>query len=460
MAAGVELQYLPSPPSQGVWVRYGADADNGPGSARCLKIPYVPSAWRLFATSSDASGVALVDALPAVLGETAAGSDGATTIPFDVVANAFYFLTSWSERVGRTATSSRQLHANSTFARLRLPQDIVDRYLDRILKVLDACCDRCPERRFDRAYWPGGAPFAIVLSHDVDFIPTGLYDTLRQGAKTVVRHIVRQRSPRDGLAAFRGLTRALLSGHDAYGCVPEIIAREQAEGVCSSFQVAVGHRHPDDVNYHIDDDAICDYLRAIPSAGFDLCLHGSYRSTEQIEWYLEEVALLSRRLGCPLGSRQHFLSFDYDNLFRAQERAAIQYDMSLGFPDRTGPRNGFSYPFFPYCLDEDRPYNVIEINLVLMDVTLQSYMALKGAAAREAIDAQLNDLMRKRGCASVVWHPIVFGGARDPGYDELYWGLVRRTRELGGLATDGRTINAFWRERATRYASFAPTVRS
>jgi hypothetical protein len=438
---------------------YGADIDIGRVGARCLKIPYVPSAWRLFGTSSDASGVVLVDELPAVFGETAAVYDAATTIPFDVVANAFYFLASWSERVGGTTTGGRQLHANSAFARLRLPQDIVDRYLDRILTALDACCDRCPERRFDRASWPGRTHFAIVLSHDVDFIPAGLYDTLRQGAKTLVRHTVRQRSPRDGLAAFVGLACALATGRDAYGCVPEIIARERAEGVRSSFQVAVGHRHPDDVNYHIDDDATRDYLRAISSAGFDLCLHGSYRSTEQIEWYLEEVALLSRRLGRPLGSRQHFLSFDYDNLFRAQERAAIQYDMSLGYPDRTGPRNGFSYPFFPYCLDEDRPYDVIEINLVLMDVTLQSYMALKGAAAREAIDAQLTDLMRKRGCASVVWHPIVFGGARDPGYDELYWELVQRTRELGGLATDGRTINAFWRERAARYASFAPTGR-
>ncbi len=55
--------------------------------------------------------------------------------------------------------------------------------------------------------------------------------------------------------------------------------------------------------------------------------------------------------------------------------------MSMGFPDRIGPRAGFSYPYFPYCLDEDRPYDVVEISLFLMDVTLRSYMGLKGRAS-------------------------------------------------------------------------------
>ncbi len=76
-------------------------------------------------------------------------------------------------------------------------------------------------------------------------------------------------------------------------------------------------------------------------------------------------------------------------------------------------------------------------------------------AARDVIESGLKDLQRKRGAVSVVWHPIVFGGARDPGYDRLYWDLVERVQAMGGLATDGRTINDFWRERARSYSSFS-----
>jgi hypothetical protein len=189
--------------------------------------------------------------------------------------------------------------------------------------------------------------------------------------------------------------------------------------------------------------------------GFDLCLHGSYRSTENPAWYAEEVEILAQRLGRPIGSRQHFLSFEYDALFGAQERAGIKYDMSMGYPDQIGPRAGFSYPYFPYCLGADRPYDVLQVSLFLMDVTLRGYMGLKGARAWAAIEAQLEDLRRKGGCASIVWHPIVFGGARDPGFDDLYWRLVEYVQRSGGVATDGRTINAFWRERARQYPSFS-----
>jgi hypothetical protein len=283
----------------------------------------------------------------------------------------------------------------------------------------------------------------------------------KQGVKTLLRHLVRQRDPGDALRAAAGLSRALLRGRDPYGCVPEIVERERQLGVRSSFQVAVGRRHPNDVNYRIEDERVRDYLRVITDEGFDLCLHGSYRSTENRAWYIEEVALLSRRLGTPRGSRQHYLSFNYDALFSAQEQAGIEYDMSMGYPDRTGPRAGFSYPYFPFSLERDRPYDVVEISLFLMDVTLRSYMGLKGRRALEAVRDALDDLKSKGGCASVVWHPIVFGGARDPGYDRLFWELIDDVRRAGGLPTDGRTINDYWRERARVYSSFAePTLAS
>jgi hypothetical protein len=271
----------------------------------------------------------------------------------------------------------------------------------------------------------------------------------------VLRHLVRQGDPGDAMRAAFRLARAFCEGWDPYSCIPKIIEQESNRGVKSSFQVAVGHRHPNDVNYRIEDDAIRDYLLAITEAGFDLCLHGSCRSTENREWYVEEVALLEQRLTKPLGSRAHYLAFDYDNLFAAQEKAGIQYDMSMGYPDQVGPRAGFSYPYFPYCLKEDRPYNVLEIGLSLMDVTLRSYLGVKGPAAWRIIEGTLEELRRKRGCTSVVWHPIVFGGARDPGFDRLFWELVDRVRASKGVATDGRTINDHFRCRARNYPSFS-----
>jgi hypothetical protein len=457
MAAGVEVRYVCEPPDSGPWLLY-ADAKplNNAHAASRIAMAHCPDAWRAFAERRD------IDAPPGKYGDLALmlpqrvaafDTDTDTDIDFDLVANAFYFLSSWSERV--QASSARRMYSDSVYARHGVAQDIVDRYLELLTDRLRRLVARLGNDPWPEPKWPGGASHAMVLSHDVDFIPAGAADIALQGAKTLLRHLVRQRAPLDALRAMAGLVKASVRGRDPYGCVPEIIGREMQLGVRSSFQVAVGHRHPNDVNYRIEDDRVRDYLRVIVDSGFDLCLHGSYRSTENAEWYGDEVALLTRRLGQPRGSRQHFLSFDYDTLFGAQERGGIQYDMSMGFPDRIGPRAGFSHPYFPYCLEHDRPFDVVQISLGLMDVTLRSYMQLEAKAARPVLQEALADLRRKRGCMSLVWHPIVFGGARDPGYDDLYWHIVEHVRANGGLATDGRTINGHWRARARSYASFA-----
>lgn len=460
MARGVPMVYSPQPPSTGLWLLYGPAKEASWPLDRCLAIAHCPESWRFFDGHADIEATANVEGLITVFTERAAGFDQPSDISFDIAANAFYFLSSWSERFGSNKGQTRSMYSNSIFARLGVPQDIVDQYLDRLMKQLHALCDRLEIEKWNSLEWPQGATHALILSHDVDFIPANLIDIAKQGAKTILRHLVRQRDPVDALRAATGLAFALIQKRDPYGCVTEIIKREKELGVRSSFQVAVAHRHINDVNYRIEDDRVRDYLRAIPDSGFDLCLHGSYRSTENPAWYVEEAALLARRLDKPLGSRQHFLSFNYDTLFTAQEQAGIQYDMSMGFPDCTGPRTGFSYPYFPYCLKEDRPYGVLQLNLFLMDVTLRSYLGLKGVPARDRIRATLDDLRKKGGCVSTVWHPIVFGGARDPGYDRLFWEMVNYTRDTGGLATDGRTINDFWRRHAKNYSSFSRLVGS
>ncbi|MEY6434010.1 polysaccharide deacetylase family protein [Thioalkalicoccus limnaeus] len=455
MAAGVELRFESVPPRDAPWLLYAPIETWGRPEPHRVAIAHYADAWTFFEGHSDAAvaedwcGHRLV--VPGSIGEVGRAGDVAA----DLVANAFYFLASWAERRGADRSGNRRLFRGSVFDRLSVPQDVVDGYLREILEALRVRAARLGEGEYSATLWPDKRAYAVVLSHDVDFLPMGIVGALGQGAKTLLRHLIRRRRPVEAIGALGGLIKALASGRDAYGCIPEIIAREKSVGVRSSFQVAVAKEHANDVNYSIQDDAVRDYLKIIMEEGFDLCLHGSYHSAEHVGRYVAEADLLATRLARPRGSRQHFLSFDYDTLFTAQERAGIRYDMSIGFPDKPGPRAGFSYPYFPYCLAEDRPYDVVEISLFLMDATLSGYLNLSSEEAESVIGSVLDGLRTKGGCASVVWHPIVFGGARDPGYDRLYWDMVTRIAKSGGLATDGRTANDLWRARALHYASFS-----
>ena len=460
-AADLPARQVESVPDAGPWIDYGSSPHEDYRRHPGLFVAHDPAAWRFLDGDVLPERAETVHGLPLVFAprrDADRAPFGAGGISFDLAANAFYFLSSWAERRGdEAARATRRSYATSEFSRLNIPQDIVDRYLLCLIDHLNGHIgprSNGQAARRPSVVWPGGKSFAVALSHDVDFLPERPLDNAVQGAKTVLRHLIRHRDPADAWRAGRGWVSAAIAGRDPYGCVPEIIDVERRMGLRSSFQVAVGRRHADDVNYDIADDRTRDYLCAITDAGFDLCLHGSIRSTEHVAWYVEEAELLGRRLQQPLGSRQHYLSFDYDRLFTAQEAAGIRYDMSMGYADRPGARAGFSYPYFPYNLRDDRPYRVLQISLFLMDVTLRGYMGLRPSVARAVIDACLSDLRDKGGCASVVWHPIVFGGARDPGYDTLYYEMVTRVGEWGGLATDGRTLHDFWRARAAAYASF------
>ena len=454
MAGGIPVVYVPEVPSgDRPWIFYGPEGA-AQRSPHCLWLLHVPDAWRFLTGAYEPYCRDVGNGLIVLFPTEEPVPRARNHIPFDLAANAFYCLSCWSERRERRTTSTRRLYEGSIYDRLQVPQDVVDRYLDFLMERLRRTAGTRSGLEPPAARWPGGHAWALVLSHDVDFLSSSIRETLTQGVRTLGRHLIRQRDPGAAARGVWALFNGMLRGRDVFDDLSGIMATERARGASSSFQIAVARTHPNDVNYDLMDDRVRDRLSEIPAQGFDLCLHGSYRSTSSGEAYDREVEILAKRLGRPLGSRQHFLSFDFDVLFRAQERAGIEYDMSLGYPDRTGPRTGFSYPIFPYCLDEDRPYDVVEIGLFLMDVTLRSYMGLRDAAARAEVDATVERLCHRGGCGSVVWHPIVFGGARDPGFGELFWHLVDRVTETGGLATDGRTINRFWRATARRYESF------
>lgn len=454
LAAGWVADYVQQPPRHGPWLLYAAAAEPDESArARCVAVTHCPAAWTLFDGQGDIGGSVLVDGLPVVLGGDAgsASAGSATDMRFDLPANAFYFLSAWSERA---AGAPRRLYAHSVYQRLELPQDIVDRYLALLVQRVQDLRRRHGWPAWPGRAWPGEASHAVVLSHDVDFLPRRPAEVLAQAARTLMRHLLKQRDPVDAWRAALACLGALARRRDPFCDLEGIIEQERLLGVRSSFQVAVARRHPQDVNYPIEDPRVRQRLKVILASGFDLCLHGSVRSTERPGWYEEEAATLALHLATALGSRQHFLSFAPDALFAAQERAGIRYDMSMGYPDRTGPRTGCSFPYFPYCLAEDRPYRVLQIGLCLMDVTLRSYMGLKGERAWRVIHEALQGLRSRRGAASVVWHPIVFQGARDPGFDALYWRLVHSVLSNGGWATDGRALDAFWREQAAVHPSF------
>ncbi len=114
MAAGIPVAYSHEPPATGPWVLYtSCEPEPSWPISRCLAIAHCPRSWRLFERDTDVEATAVVDGMLTVLPGDPAQFWDALTISCDIIANAFYFLSSWSERAGQHDAQTRQMHSTS-----------------------------------------------------------------------------------------------------------------------------------------------------------------------------------------------------------------------------------------------------------------------------------------------------------------------------------------------------------
>ena len=445
LSAEIPVRYAEAPPASGPWLLYATEPVSGMRADGALFVAHDPEAWRHFAGDGRIEAISWHGGQPLVFAPRRLGDRSPWSgIDFDLAANAFYFLSSWAERKGAgTIPASRRMYGTSEFARLDVPQDVVDRYLSHLLQHLRATCQRTGTPMWAPAQWGGGRSFAVVLSHDIDFLPMRPIDNAVQAVKSVLRHLVRQRDPSDAWRAARGWLAAVANGRDPYGCVPEIIERERTLGVRSSFQVAVGHRHPDDVNYRIEDDRVRDYLRRSPRPALtSACTAATgrprIRSGTQRRWQL-----LARPLGAALGFAPALPVVRLRQLFTRRRQQGSATTCRWATRIHRGRAPASRTRTFPYYLREDRPYKVLQISLFLMDVTLR---CIHGTDARtrawDVIERVLGGPARTSEAAPRSCGIRSFSAVRAIlAMTSCTGDMVECVARSGGLATDGRTID-------------------
>jgi hypothetical protein len=363
-------------------------------------------------------------------------------ISADIVAGACAVLNLWYE--GR----NRSKHAGDWIlfaedwwqkAGWERPEPVVDQWLGVVHKAASILgWPQC-----NREWQP-----TILLTHDVDYLPTRFNRGLPRFLRSVARQVITRRRPGDVLLNVRAYAKALMHALP-YSNFDKITAGETARGACSSFQFAVRRDHAHDPAYDLnrpDPGKIMQYLK---EKGFEICLHGSYRAGDDPARLAEEKVELERLSGQKIvGHRQHYLHFHPHSFFAGIEKAGLRYDMSIGYNDRVGPRAGTYFPYRPYNLDHERHFSFWEIPLVLMDTTLATSSRLSSPEAVDAGKQEIRRFMEMKGCVSIVWHQEQLSGILDPGYDRVYWDLLDYLRERQVRMTTGNRIlselDALW----------------
>jgi peptidoglycan/xylan/chitin deacetylase (PgdA/CDA1 family) len=381
-------------------------------------------------------------------------------VPFDLVSSAFVLLACWDERTNAERDKYDRLPLSAsvfaTNAALRIDEPAVDRYAEVLRGVL---APRLEELGLEPLPAPGwlwgeGAGFAVALTHDVD----NLWRWTRRGVAAASYRTLRAARRLDTAAVRRELgdgadwlVRHLPRRTDPFWTFPQILDGEDARGVSSTFFVIARHTHRQDGNQPQT------YRRRVPEAlsllarhRREIGLHGNDADRLGIDPLLDDRGLLARRAHSEIhGIRYHYLRCLYHETLPLVEQARFSYDSSLAFAEHEGFRCGCSFPFSPYYLREERPLDLVELPLAVMDGTLQQphYRGLPAAAAEAAAASVLARALRSGGAVSLLWHNNRFDKRVSRGYDKVYWRLVEQLLEHGALLTSAGELVARWRRR-------------
>ena len=386
-------------------------------------------------------------------------------VPFDLVASAFALLACWDERTtaardkyGRLPYSAGVFAANPA---LRIDEPAVDGYVELLRALLAPRLAQLGLEPLPAAGWmwdagKADARFAVALTHDLD----NLWRWTRRGFAAAGYRTARAVRRGDGAAARRELGdgadwlfRHLPRRTDPFWTFPLILAGEDARGVSSTFFVIARHTHRQDGNQpETYRRRIPEALSLVRAAKREVGLHGNDADRLGAEPLTRDRDDLQQRAGDPVtGVRYHYLRALYHETLPYLEAAGFDYDTSLAFAEHEGFRCGCSFPFHPYTLAEERPLDLVELPLAVMDGTLQEphYRALAAPDAERAAASVLARALRSGGAVSLLWHNNRFDRRVSRGYDEVYWRLLDQALAHGAWCGRAADIVACWREATT-----------
>lgn len=286
----------------------------------------------------------------------------------------------------------------------------------------------------------GNDRFIVCLSHDVDHV-NKTFQFLTHFLKALF-------SGRKDSALYQ-LSSLFLRGH--YWGFDRIMDLESQWGVRSTF-FFLNETYPFRIlkpsswnlslgYYNMLSPALREVIERLDKGGWEIGLHGSYRSYCDGFLIRKEKEDLERIINHPVaGIRQHYLNLD-DNTWDLQREAGFLYDASWGYTNKIGFRDEKMRAF----RTSDNPQFWV-VPLSLMDSCVMRSTSPFEDALRIIGTACDND-----GCIVLNWHQRMFNEKEFPGYTNMYIKLVDECRSRGArFLTIGEYIDFSTSQSATR----------
>lgn len=336
----------------------------------------------------------------------------------DVVASAFFWLSGWQEHVTmRRDRHGRFPHAASLQAHWgTTTRPAVDAYREWLATDLDA-----RDVALQRRQWQG-ASWAFCPTHDIDYLKKWRKGMVyRETVEYLLRNF-RHESLGQRLRRFAAFLKDWLRPGDRYRYAFERMHDEvKQRGGKATFFLKTGAHGTHDVRSDYRDSFLAERISALQEDGFEIGLHPSYYAHNHAFYLHDERDRLAELMEKkPLSVRQHYLRYAWPTTPRLHEAVGFQVDSSLGFAEHEGFRHATCHPFQVFDIVANRPLDVWEMPLAVMESALFNRRYYTPEQALEATLAILTTCQRFGGVAVMLWHNVLWDEMDHPGWGDHF----------------------------------------
>jgi peptidoglycan/xylan/chitin deacetylase (PgdA/CDA1 family) len=286
--------------------------------------------------------------------------------------------------------------------------------------------------------YPEGKKFAVCLTHDIDFVYTGMLNTATRTVKALKKGQFLE-------ASILPFSRINKKWNPLWN-FRKTMELEETYGAKSTFYFLTLDPGNQDFTFSIEE--MEDELSHILDDGWEVGLHGGHEAYNNPT----EVRRKKRRLEKVLknevkGYRNHYLRFKTPQTWEMLSEAGFNYDSTFGYHDCAGFRNGMCHPFIPYNLNSGTEIDILEIPLNIMDTTLFSHMNLDLKEAWKLTEKIILTTESYRGVLTILWHNTNMQGD----YLEFYKKILQYCAQKDAWMTSGVQIYDWWKKQYINY---------
>ena len=279
-------------------------------------------------------------------------------LSFDIFSAIFYLISRYEEYLPFASDQHHRFPASESILRKagRLQEPVVDEWLAQLSQII--------HKKFPS--WPLPATrYSYLPSYDIDLAWAFKHRPWYRQISSALKNSLRG----DWFLEKLRWQTIYQGSDDPFFTFPKM-QRIHGKHERAILFFLVGRYGPYDKNIDPGVPALKRLIQSLDKH-FEVGLHPSYRSNEELEQLEREVKTLSKILGRPVEqSRQHYLKLRFPQTYRGLIDQGIKVDYSLGYADDIGFRAGIARPFHWYDLEQEIITPLKLVPFMAMDVTL------------------------------------------------------------------------------------------